>query len=112
MQTNNEETAPLAYHTPLKAYASRWYILAIFTIFCIMQNSMWGFFPPIQAPLEQLYGWSDAFVEVVSMLSMVCNGVAGTLETLVPPVLAALWYVGGTFLVAFWYLGVAYLHES
>ena len=153
MQTNNEEIVSLTHggsHVPLKVYTSRWYILTIFTIFCIMQSSMWGFFSPIQAPLEQLYGWDDAFIEwlgnaanitfcvlviplgaavsgergmrapllvtivalcfnsglrcipvawvtqngydVVSMLSMICNGIAGTLEALSPPVLAALWF--------------------
>jgi len=137
------------HHGEYRAYRSRWYILIIFFLFCVIQNACWGFYSPIQQPLEQLYGWSDSFVEwlgntsnivfvilvipfgalvsgdgmrrpllfcvlmlclntglrcvpvswvgqtgydVISMLSMVCNGIAGTLETLSPPVLAALWF--------------------
>ena len=46
----------------IRVYAARWYICAIFVLFCVMQSSMWGFFSPIQGPLQQLYGWSDDYI--------------------------------------------------
>ena len=118
-----------------------------------MQSSMWGFFSPIQAPLQQLYGWSDDFIvwlgnaanitfcvlviplgalvdsprgmrvpllvtvaalcvnsglrcvpvswvgqrgyDALQMVSMLANGLAGTLESLAPPVLSVLWFPVG-----------------
>jgi len=155
MQTNLavDEADPLVkrdqHHGHYTAYPSRWYIIIIFFLFCVLQNACWGFYSPIQQPVEQLYGWTDSFVEWlgntgnitftvlvipfgalvsgdgmrrpllfcvfmlclntglrcipvpwvgqkvydgISMLSMVCNGFAGTVEALSPPVLAALWF--------------------
>ena len=135
---------------PLRVYVTRWYVCFVFVIFCTMQSSMWGFYSPIQQPLEHLYGWDDDFIktlsnvanitfcvlvlplgalvggprgvrvpllatavalclnaglrclplnwvgqrgyDVASVVSMLANGVAGTLESACPPLLLALWF--------------------
>lgn len=140
----------LASAPSVRVYASRWYICAIFVVFCVMQSSMWGFFAPIATPLQQIYGWSNDYIvwlgntanitfcilviplgalvdgprgmriplivtavalcvnsglrcvpvswvtqrgyDALQMISMVANGLAGTLESLAPPVLSALWF--------------------
>ena len=50
-------------HQHYKVYGTRWYICFVFTIFCVMQSSMWNFYSPIQDPLKLVYGWSDNFIE-------------------------------------------------
>jgi hypothetical protein len=47
----------------ITAYATRFYILFCFVVFCVLQAAMWNFYSPINAPLEQVYGWSDDFIE-------------------------------------------------
>ncbi len=56
------QSAPDHLPSAIRVYASRWYICSVFVIFCVMQSSMWGFFSPIQGPLQQLYGWSDDYI--------------------------------------------------
>lgn len=132
-----------------RAYASRFYILSCFVVFCIMQNAMWNMYGPITETLEAIYGWNGNLIEwlgntanitfcvlvipiaasidlfgmrwnilltiaalnvnaglrllplslvhnsgyeAASLVSMVSNGVAGTVETLAPPVLSFLWF--------------------
>jgi MFS transporter, FLVCR family, disrupted in renal carcinoma protein 2 len=149
---SNSMTAPLlpgSSGAVFRAYPSRWYIAAVFVVFCIMQSAMWSFYSPISGSLTQLYGWGPYFIEwlgntanivfcilvvplgvwvdgrgmrapiiltivalcvnsglrclprasvgegaysSISMASMVFNGIAGTVETLSPPVLSALWF--------------------
>jgi FLVCR family MFS transporter len=133
-------------------YLTRFWILGLFVIFCVMQNAMWNFYSPITTSLQSVYSWSDNFIEwlgntanitfcvlvvpvaacvdlfgmrlsilvtiaalnvnaglrllplslvhasgyeAASMLSMVANGVAGTVESLAPPVLSFLWFPVG-----------------
>jgi hypothetical protein len=132
-----------------RAYPLRWYIAAVFVVFCVMQSAMWSFYSPISGSLMQVYGWSPYFIEwlgntanitfcilvvpigcwvdgrgmrlpmivtiialcinsglrclpraslgdsafgSISMAAMVFNGIAGTVETMSPPVLSALWF--------------------
>jgi FLVCR family MFS transporter len=148
-----DKVAPPAGHGEAAVGApecSRWYICLVFALFCVVQNSIWSFFSPIQKPLEQLYGWTDYFIEWLSnssnitfcvlsvpfavladsavglrrpliatvvalcvnsgllcvpvawigqhgynaaaFVAMIFNGVAGTLESLAPPVISERWF--------------------
>ena len=62
------------------ACCAKWVIEARLTH--TVQSSMWSFFSPIQAPLKQLYGWSDVFIEWLGKLRAIVFSVRYLILTL------------------------------
>ena len=48
-----------------RAYPHRWYILSVFSLFCLLQWLTWNTVGPIVYALQYAHGWTDGDVALV-----------------------------------------------
>jgi hypothetical protein len=44
-------------------YATRWWVLAVWSAFALLQTFLWNFYGPVASALHLLYGWSEDEIE-------------------------------------------------
>ena len=62
-----EEHCPLLTSPPqVRVYRRRWYILALFSLLAMLQDTIWNTWGPIDHTAKILYGWSDDLIALLA----------------------------------------------
>ena len=48
----------------LRKYGVRWYLLAVVSLHCCLQNAVWAEFPPIAQSAKLVYDWTDSDINM------------------------------------------------
>jgi len=64
---NSEDNTPLVTRQiNVKVYKRRWYILLIFSLVAVLQDTIWNTWGPIDHTAVVMYGWSDKLVALLA----------------------------------------------
>lgn len=48
----------------LRTYGVRWYLLAVVSLHCCLQNAVWAEYPPIAQSAKLVYDWTDSDINM------------------------------------------------
>ncbi|RXG71018.1 Disrupted in renal carcinoma protein 2-like protein [Armadillidium vulgare] len=84
----------------IRAYPTRFWILAVFSFFAFYQTVVWGTFGPIMDSAQAAFGWEDSIIAILQKLGPAqlaitggaINGIAGCTALALPPLISSLWF--------------------
>ena len=71
MSENDNATALLTPDSGTKVHKKRWWILLLFSMVAVMQDTIWNTWNPVDSAATIVYGWSDDLIELLSNYSYI-----------------------------------------